>query len=124
MIRVVFIAILLVLTQLPVTAQGLTGTPTCGRSHSAAPPLLKGKTDNERWLLIQEHTNRLIGQTHQSLVKVFGPGLKVGDDAWAWQVSTTKKGKPGELACLELEVRFKDKRATYFKIQSVTWASG
>ena len=93
-----------------VQAQGLAGTEgltQCPRSalsagKSAGGPLLPGKSDAERWRLVQSNLQSLIGKDKAEVKRLFGKegGKGLEKDEVVYQVTAALPRKPGGLHCM------------------------
>ena len=109
------------------TAQGLEGAPPAGPSPrggtSAGGPLLPGKTDDERWQLLQSQERSLIGKTRSEIVKLFGKGGSVkGEEDLVYQITQTSKRPAGKLAAIaytEIHLHFVQNVVSEFTVRAV-----
>ncbi len=115
-----------------VQAQGLAGTEgltLCPRSalsagKSAGGPLLPGKSDAERWRLVQSNLQSLIGKDKAEIKKLFGKegGRGLEKDELVYQVTAASQRKPGGLHCIDLSLHFDEKGLVHrFSLARVTW---
>lgn len=113
----------LIFSTQPVNAQGLKGQATGIRDLSQPPPLLSGKSDNERWNLFLNQQRQLIGMGKEQVIKIFGPGAdyRIKDKLHYKLTDDNLPSKKGSLAYLELTITFKNKLANSYSVTAVYW---
>jgi len=114
-------------------AQGLKGAPDCPRGISQPVPMIRGKSDLERWSNFQKVQPSLIGMTYEQVVKTLGKGkafVKSDDftlkartkqdcNCLLYQIAETKiPGRPGKKAPIELTIVFRGNAVQSFLVES------
>lgn len=117
-----------------VHAQGLIGAPNCPRSASQPVPLIRGKSESERWSNFQAVQASLVGMTYEQVNKALGKGkpfiksdqltLKAQTaqerSCLLYQIAETKiPGKSGNRAPVELTIVLKDNVVQSFMVEAV-----
>lgn len=117
-----------------VRAQGLKGAPSCPRGASQSTPLIKGKSDSERWSNFQAVQPSLIGMTHQQVIDALGQGkafiksdeltlrprIKKDSSCLLYEIAEIKiPGKPGRKAPVELTIVFKENVVRSYSIEAL-----
>ena len=107
-----------------VHAQGLKGAPEgCGRSASQPPPLIDGKSDQERWSKFFAIQPRLIVMKLDTVEKALGYGKASPAKSDLHYEITESKGpsRKGALANIELSINFKKGIVESYKVEGVYW---
>lgn len=85
---------------------------------------MPGKSDAERWRLVQSNLQSLIGKDKAEVKRLFGKegGKGAEKDELVYQVTAALPRKPGGLHCTDLSLYFDEKGLVHkLSFVSVTW---
>lgn len=85
---------------------------------------MPGKTDAERWKLVQNNLQSLIGKDKAEIKKLFGKegGKGLEKDEIVYQVTASLPRKPGGLNRIDLSLHFDEKDFVHkFSLVRVIW---
>lgn len=121
----VLIASALVIGVCPsVHAQGLQGAPGCIRSQFQPPPLIAGKSDQERWNKFCSIQPKLIGMKFTDVQKALGDGKSCSDKKeLRYEITQYKEPSTrGHLAGVGLTIIFEKAGAVQsYKVDAEHW---
>ncbi len=107
-----------------VGAQGLKGTDLdLGeiQGRSPIPDLIPGKDDDARWRLVSSCVSRLIGMSKKQVIAAFGKGAERKIDELTYKITKGSAKKSGQIACIELRVKFRNGIVEEYSIASLRW---
>jgi len=123
-----FLLSALLLVVLPANSQGMKGVPAPLNSHQLfdPPPLIEGKSDNERWQKFLAIEKELLGMSYESVVERLAPchsdkeKLKI-----QYQLTETKMpSAPGKLAHTDILIKLDNNNKVYsFSVEAVHWST-
>ncbi len=104
-------------------AQGLKGAPTCIRRLTQSPALLKGANDEERWATFLRSQKSLIGMSRAQVLALFGAGTpSVTKKGMAFKLTEERlPSKKGQVAYLELSLKFEGEKISSYCVEAVYW---
>lgn len=133
--RIIIALLLLCISALGTAhAQGLKGAPNCPRGASQPTPLIRGKSDSERWSSFQAVQPSLIGMTYQQVIDALGQGKafiksdeltlkprsKKDSSCLLYEIAETKiPGRLGKKAPVELTIVFKENVVQSYTFEAV-----
>lgn len=120
--KILCLSCLLVLCSKPLMAQNLPQNLTGMKPGVAlGGPLLKGKTDAERWKFFQSQEQNLLGKSKKEVLAIFGKSdCTLNAEMWVYQITEFKKkdGKnSGEIT--ELSINFYDNKVERYSVYLV-----
>ncbi len=84
-------------------------------------PLLKGKTDTERWKFFQSQEQNLLGKSKKEVLAIFGKSdCTLNAEMWVYQITECKK-KDGKNSddITELAINFYDNKVERYSVYLV-----
>lgn len=110
--------------QISVAAQGLVGPVEKYRGGTTAGGvLIPGKTDQERWKLLQANQRALLGKTEKQVIAIFGKGgngFKLNQKLYLITDYKRKNGKPFGSAT-ELEITYLEGKVESYTVCLSHW---
>lgn len=116
--------LMLLLLFSPANGQGLKGAPEPVRLGQS-PPLIKGKSDEERWQKFLAIQKELIGMSYEDVVRRLGPCYSDKKKMCIqYELTETKTpSAPGKLASLNILIKLNNNRVDSFTVQAVHWSN-
>ena len=104
-------------------AQGLVGAKGGMRGLAQPPAAMVGKSDEERWQLFLRTQRRLLGMSRAGVVKLYGPGTPYlkKDELCFRLTEEARTSKKGDVAYLELTLKFRDNKVCSYCVEAVYW---